>query len=54
MFAKHPATYPPASIVFATHTLLAQACLSGPSCSKLTMSLVNDSLKFTLSNTQKC
>ena len=24
----------------------------GPSCSKLTMSLVNDSLKFTLSDTQ--
>ena len=27
---------------------------SGPSCSKLTMSLVNDSLKFTLSDTQIC
>ena len=26
----------------------------GPSCSKLTMSLVNDSLKFTLSDTQIC
>ena len=25
---------------------------TGPSCSKLTMSLVNDSLKFTLSDTQ--
>ena len=25
---------------------------SGPSCSKLTMSLVNDSLKFTLSDMQ--
>ena len=25
-----------------------------PSCSKLTMSLVNDSLKFTSSNTQIC
>ena len=25
---------------------------SGPSCSKLTMSLVNDSLKFTSSDTQ--
>ena len=25
-----------------------------PSCSKLTMSLVNDSLKFTLSDTQIC
>ena len=31
------------------------ACLKpGPSCSKLTMSLVNDSLKFTLSDTQIC
>ena len=28
--------------------------LSGPSCSKLTMSLVNDSLKFTLSDMQIC
>ena len=27
---------------------------SGPSCSKLRMSLVNDSLKFTLSDTQIC
>ena len=27
---------------------------SGPSCSKLTMSLVNDSLKFTSSDTQIC
>ena len=27
---------------------------SGPSCSKLTMSLVNDSLKFTSSGTQIC
>ena len=26
----------------------------GQSCSKLTMSLVNDSLKFTLSDTQMC
>ena len=26
----------------------------GPSCSKLTMSLVNDSLKFTLSDMQIC
>ena len=26
----------------------------GPSCSKLTMSLVNDSLKFTSSDTQTC
>ena len=29
-------------------------CSSGPSCSKLTMSLVNDSLKFTSSDTQIC
>ena len=28
--------------------------LSGPSCSKLTSSLVNDSLKFTSSDTQIC
>ena len=28
--------------------------VSGPSCSKLTMSLVNDSLKFTSSHTQIC
>ena len=27
---------------------------SGPNCSKLTMSLVNDSLKFTLSDMQIC
>ena len=27
---------------------------TGPSCSKLTMSLVNDSLKFTSSDTQIC
>ena len=27
---------------------------TGPSCSKLTMSLINDSLKFTLSDTQIC
>ena len=28
--------------------------IPGPSCSKLTMSLVNDSLKFTSSDTQIC
>ena len=28
--------------------------ISGPSCSKLMMSLVNNSLKFTLSDTQIC
>ena len=28
--------------------------LPGPSCSKLTMSLVNDSLKFTSSDMQIC
>ena len=28
--------------------------ISGPSCSKLTTSLVNDSLKFTLSDMQIC
>ena len=32
----------------------ADTCRSGPSCSKLTTSLVNDSLKFTLSDTQIC
>ena len=36
--------------------LLSNVCSgkSGPSCSKLTMSLVNDSLKFTSSDTQIC
>ena len=29
-------------------------CSSGPSCSKLTTSLVNDSLKFTSSDTRIC
>ena len=29
-------------------------CKTGPSCSKLMMSLVNDSLKFTSSDTQIC
>ena len=33
-------------------TLFAQTCQSGPSCSKLTTSLVNDSLKFVSSDTQ--
>ena len=33
---------------------MAYICFPGPSCSKLTMSLVNDSLKFTLSDTQIC
>ena len=28
--------------------------IAGPSCSKLTMSLVNNSLKFTSSDTQIC
>ena len=28
--------------------------ISGPNCSKLTMSLVNDSLKFASSDTQIC
>ena len=28
--------------------------IPGPSCSKLTMSLVNDSLKFTSSDTRIC
>ena len=30
------------------------SCSPGPSCSKLTSSLVNDSLKFTSSDTQIC
>ena len=30
------------------------SALSGPSCSKLAISLVNDSLKFTLSDAQIC
>ena len=36
------------------HFLVKKSVLSGPSCSKLTTSLVNDSLKFTLSDTQMC
>ena len=32
----------------------AQTLISGPTCSKLMMSLVNDSLKFTSSDTQIC
>ena len=32
----------------------AKSVSPGPSCSKLTMSLVNDSLKFTLSDTKIC
>ena len=34
------------------HSLEALVCFPEPSCSKLTMSLVNDSLKFTSSDTQ--
>ena len=34
--------------------LFPQFCKSGPSCSKQTKSLVNDSLKFTSSDTQIC
>ena len=34
--------------------LPSQMKMSGPSCSKLTMSLVNESLKFTSSDTQIC
>ena len=33
-------------------TYLSNIMQSGPSCSKLTMSLVNDPLKFTSSDTQ--
>ena len=40
------------------HHLLRHNCFQnkkyGPSCSKLTMSLVNDSLKFPSSDTQIC
>ena len=32
----------------------AEGSTTGPSCSKLTTSLVNDSLKFTSSDTQIC
>ena len=39
---------------FACHLMLGLSFYSGPSCSKLTMSLVNDSLKFTSSDTQIC
>ena len=34
--------------------LLCKFSIPGPSCSKLTMSLVNGSLKFTSSDTQIC
>ena len=33
---------------------IAKFLITGPSCSKLTTSLVNDSLKFTSSDTQIC
>ena len=38
------------------HGIITEVCkfTSGPSCSKLTMSLANDSLKFTSSGTQIC
>ena len=46
-------------VLMASQVSRAQICsdhgnLSRPNCSKLTMSLVNDSLKFTLSDTQIC
>ena len=37
-----------------TGQLLCNNYTPGPGCSKLTMSLVNDSLKFTSSDTQIC
>ena len=37
-----------------THFIGLERKQSGPSCSKLTTSLVNDSLKFRSSDTQKC
>ena len=45
-----------ACYAYASCALLAYACFyqPGPSCSKLTTSLVNDSLKFTSSDTQIC
>ena len=37
-----------------SHTHICTYTQPGPSCSKLTTSLVNDSLKFTSSDTQIC
>ena len=43
------------ALLISTHNMEKQGnYLSGPSCSKLTMSLVNNSLKFTSSDTQIC
>ena len=39
-------------LTLAFHNIFQIQCFSGPSCSKLTMSLVNDSLKFTSSDTR--
>ena len=44
----------PACLSSCNKTCLNRHCLSGLSCSKLTMSLVNDSLKFKSSDTQIC
>ena len=41
-------------LVLIGSTLIVQIETTGPSCSKLTMSLVNDSLKFTSSDMQIC
>ena len=38
----------------ASDVIIGVAKQPGPNCSKLTMSLVNDSLKFTSSDTQIC
>ena len=50
IFIKYNSTF---HIRFETSAVL-KFQRSGPSCSKLTTSLVNDSLKFTSSDTQIC
>ena len=42
------------TVRYATDYGLQHPEFTGPSCSKLTMSLVNDLLKFTSSNSQIC
>ena len=44
----------PSKAIIALDKAIFQPKITGPSCSKLTTSLVNDSLKFTSSDTQIC
>ena len=50
---KQHSWYPRENTAIMAH-VSSQKCRSGPSCSKLTTSLVKDSLKFTSSDTQIC